>query len=274
MVAIDKRYLDVDFPSEGLSTLADCRPKEESYGELFGTFRDSTDVEEFPRSEWKDIIELRARKGISLRDYVRKIKNQRNEGSCTSNATTQAWEIVTNFLLGKDRWRELSAISLYKRCGRSPNSGSVISTNIREMQQVGALLTNSSTNKDFLSEHGLPPAHVMPETGFYSRFPSGWKDTAKFFTLDEVLEIDSFAEFLAALWYGFPVVYGRRGHAICGVDAYYQSGSFGVIYANSWSPDWGDKGFGFDSERAISGAIRRYGAYAICNSYIAEALAA
>lgn len=182
--------------------------------------------------------------------------------NCTSNAGTQGWEVLHNEAFGKEAWIELSPISLYKRVGRSPSSGSTVSDNVREMRDIGALPTNAEKTK--LETMGLNPAHTMPETGFSTPFPQGWKETAKYFRIQEYFDVESIEGFFSALLSGFAVHYGRAGHSILGVSAVFNQSKNGfyICYANSWAPSWGENGFGYDSEGYVRDSINRYGAFA------------
>jgi len=227
----------------------DCLPRDDKPGDVFSVFEDSK-VDIIPRSEWKE-ASLAIRTQVNL---VKKIKDQGNEGSCASNATAQAAEIIFNKQSGVDNWIELSAMSLYKRVGRDPNSGSTVSSNLREIRDVGILPVNNDKNKRRF-------VHTFPPRGFYTKYPRGWQETAKQFRVTEWWDITSFDGFVTALLTGSPVVYGRSGHAICGVIPEYVDRGWYIKYANSWG-NWGDNGFGLDSESFISRAIASYGAFA------------
>jgi hypothetical protein len=213
----------------------------------------------YPRSDWPDLI----RENKSLRALVKKIKNQGNEGSCASNATTQAAEIIWNMTLGLNAWIEFSPISIYRWVGSGPNSGSTISGNLQQLTEVGALPVNSAAGKAALEKMGLPTNHCLASTGYYQQFPSGWKDTSAYFVAVEAFRIDSFAGIVSASLDDFPVVYGRAGHAITCVSPYQQGSTYGLDYANSWTPSWGDQGFGKDTESFVSRAVASYGAWGL-----------
>jgi hypothetical protein len=210
-----------------------------------------------PEREWKKYIEDYQ---ISDRPCVRDIKDQGQEGSCTSNGGTQGWQVCAVDQLGDRGFVNLSAISLYKRVGRNPQSGSTVGDNVRELRDVGALPAIGEDAK--LTKMGLDPKHVMPHTGFYTQFPSGWEETAKFFRIDEYWDIESMDGFGTALLNGWPVHYGRRGHSILAVALVIKDGQVMVEYANSWEESWGDQGFGYDTVSGLRSAINQYGAYA------------
>lgn len=235
-----------------------CLPRNDLCGAVFPIFGESVDVEIYPRSDWPDIVEQNA----DLSMLVGGIKNQGREGTCASQATAQAIEICWNLSFGKRRWVPFSPISIYKEVSPGPNSGSNIGDNMRQLRDVGCLPLNTGANAELLRRMGLPADHVMPATGYYTRYPRSWKSTAAFFRGVEFYDVASFDELVSALLQNFPVVYGRAGHAICGVNVVRESSVWHVKYANSWG-NWGENGFGYDSERYISRAIASYGAFAV-----------
>lgn len=268
------QFIDVTTQSDGILATG-CLPRDDKLGENFPLFGEY--FQAIPRSEWKSLFE----NDVSVAELVAKIKNQGQEGTCASNAATQCGEIVANRQLGKSNWIELSPISIYRWISNNPNRGSTISGNLRQFRDVGALPVNSDRNKQVLETAGLDPSHVLKTTGYYQSFPSGWKETAKHFRVHEWFDISNFDELVTAMFLDCPVCYGRAGHAICGCRPYYRNGSWFIKYANSWG-QWGDPGgqfnygFGYDSERFVSGSIRSYGAWAartmILSDEIVEAI--
>ena len=232
-----------------------ARKRVDNLGDNAPIFEDRVSV--IPQREWDDIYQDYK---PSLRPCVKKIKNQKREGSCTANAGTGAYETIAVQQYGEANWIEMSAISLYKRCGRSPSSGSSVGCNLKELRDRGALPTHAE--KDKLEKLGLDPGHTMPETGFYTRFPSGWEETAKHFRIVEYFDVGSIEGFFSALLQGFTLHYGRRGHSIYAVAAIKRGGKWYAEYANSWAPSWGDNGFGYDTLSGLRDSIGRYGAYA------------
>lgn len=255
---IEQAIVDVDTsPGVVAGHLCGCQVRPDEFGSFAAPFADGFDV--LPRSEWQE----GKPEASFANSNVWRIKNQGREGTCTSNATTQAMEIVANQQFGGDNWVELSPISIYKACGRSASSGSSVSCNIRRATDVGALPVGNDDNWSRMQDGwNLNSSHTMPPRGFHTPYPEGFRDTAKHFRIDETSDIESFDEFATALQRGWPVVYGRAGHAICGVLLVRHRGQWAVRYANSWG-NWGDSGYGYDTEGYISRAIRQYGAIAV-----------
>lgn len=236
---IDPKFIDVDFPSDPNYKFGDLgtalfAPVRASYGDS---------IQVIPESQWPDLAKQLTDAGGGASQLVTRIYDQQNEGSCVANACSQAHEIVQALQFGKDKVTHLSAISLYKRIGSSPNSGAMVSDGLDEMAERGILPLDTAENR---SKFGA----VMPNTGFRTPYPAGWEAIAKKFTAHEWFVIDSVNELVTALLNQHPVVVGRSGHSICYCDPVYQGTSLLVKYANSWG-DWGENGFGYDSMSKI-----------------------
>jgi hypothetical protein len=260
-LGIQADYVDATRMPNGLLATG-CKPRDDKPGQFFSFFADHNDI--IPRGEWDGLVE----NDVSVEELVEKIKNQRNEGTCASNATGQCGEIITNLTYGEQFWIELSPIAVYRWIAGGPNTGSTISGNLRQYRDVGFLPVDTPRNRQILELAGLNPNHVLKETGYYQQFPSGWKETARHFQADEWMEISNFEGMATASLLDFPICYGRSGHAICGVKLVKRNGQWHIKYANSWG-NWGSSGgkfsygFGYDSESFISRAIRSYGAWAL-----------
>ncbi len=212
-------------------------PREDSYGDSFRTFADSIEV--IGRSKWRELSESE-----SVKSLVRKIKNQQRWPSCTANAGVQGFEICWNLTFGPEQWIEFSPISVYKHCGNA-TSGSSVSCIARTLQTVGCLPADTPGNREWMRFNGLDPDHVMDAVDYRDSYPRGYEETAALFRLDEAYDIDSFDEFMTSLLNGWPVLYGRHGHAILGVRGVQDSrGRWHSEYANSWHHTWGNEGYG------------------------------
>ncbi len=239
---IDSQFTDVDFSRDPRFVYGDQGKRTFAASRRFA---DSIIV--LSPTEINEAIERLEAEGGGLERLIVEVKDQKQEGSCVGNATTQANQIVQGVQLGKDGVTVLSAISLYKQIGSSPQSGAVVSDALEAMQTVGCLPLDTPENR---AKYGTD---VMPATGFYTPWPVNWKATAKKFTCPEAFELTSTDELITALLIGFPVVVGRQGHSICYVRPIIKGGQINVIYVNSWSEDWGMAlagfrgGFGVDS---------------------------
>jgi hypothetical protein len=118
--------------------------------------------------------------------------------------------------------------------------------------------SNIDSNLEFLMEHGAAPMSVWGrEHGFRSSPSSEANEEAKKYRIAEFFDITTIDEFGTALLLGMPVVYGRRGHALCAVELISDTE---FRYVNSWHESWGDGGFAVES---LSGVNFRYGAWAV-----------
>ena len=233
------QFVDVDFekdPNYTFGALApalfgDCGVFEETFGVM-----SDADVDQ--------AMEAMEAAGGGADQLVTRIYNQKSEGSCVANACSQALEIIQALQFGKENVVHLSAISLYNRIGRSPGSGAMVSDGLKEIQSRGVLPLDTPENR---AKFGLA---VMPNTGFYEKYPSGWEATAAKFKGVEAYVIRSVAGMFTAGCLQHPIVVGRQGHSICYTRPMRRNGKRVFKYANSWG-NWGDNGFGYDSESQI-----------------------
>lgn len=238
---INPNFIDVDFPTEPQFTFGDLGPA--AFGKRSMSYSDAVPV--IPQKDWPELAKLAAEAGGGASQLVTRIYDQKNEGSCVANACSQAHEIVQATQVGKENVVHLSAISLYKRIGRSPNSGAMVSDGLEEMAERGVLPLDDAANRAKFGDA------VMPNTGFRTAYPDNWEATAKKFRAAEWFVVESLEELITALFNHHPVVVGRSGHSICYCDPVYDSGALLVKYANSWSEGFGENGFGYDSLRLI-----------------------
>lgn len=247
IIEINEEFLDVD-----LSRMNHVHPPGfTGYGspDRFRNFGETAKI--LTRSEIEAEAEKTAAEKAGNAFLVVEVKNQKQEGSCVGNASTQGLQVIQARRLGKDKVTLLSAIATYKQIGSSPMSGANVEDSMNKLEGVGTLPLDTPENR---AKYG---DQVMPATGFYTKFPAGWQATAKNFRLAEVTVVRSFEALLTALLCGHPVVVGRQGHSILYLDVIVINGKLYVIYVNSWSLDWGQaagdfkSGFGVDSESTI-----------------------
>jgi len=253
---------ELTVPPEGKAT--GCLPRVSRLGEEFPVYESKFSL--IPRTGWPELIE--EMQGKWLDGLVQKIKDQGSEGACASNGGAQAVEVAGVIEHGADDWVELSAMSLYKRVGRSDSSGSTIDGNLHELRENGILPVDTPENRERFE-------HVHPPRGFHVPLPRGWPTTGKLFAIDEWFDVASFDGLLTGLFRGFGALYGRKGHAIYGARPVWKSGRFGLIYANSWDLDWRgadwlEPGFGVDWEWDVAPAIPRYGAWLVRSRVIPD----
>ncbi len=244
-------FLDVDFTTDPNYVFGDlgapCFADMPSY---------EAALPNIPRDQIPGIVEKMEAEKSGPEWLVTRIYNQGREGSCVANACSQAHEILQAIQFGRDSVTHLSAISLYKRIGRSPGSGAMVSDGLEEMTRRGILPLDNEANR---AKYGDA---VMPATGFYEKFPANWEATAAKFRAVEALVVRSVDGLLSALCRQHPVVVGRAGHSICYVQPKIVNGRICVLYANSWGGGadgggWGrgagymKTGFGIDSESYV-----------------------
>ena len=246
MSQINDEFLDVDFEKQPQFVFGDLGlgafgPRMSSYESAQPTLSESQIAAE---------IEKINEAGGGAELLVKYVLNQGREGSCVANAFTQANMVIQALQFGKHKVTPLSPISLYKRIGRSPGSGAMVSDGIEEMTDRGILPLDTPENR---ARFG---SAVMPATGFYEKYPSDWEGTAAKFKGGEYHIVKSVEGLFTALCCQHPVVVGREGHSICYLRPMVRNGRRVVMYVNSWG-NWGAAGgdfgygFGFDTESQV-----------------------
>lgn len=246
----DDQFIDVDFEKDPRYVFGDlgspCWGNFTSYESAVPVLSDS---------EINAAIEKMEAENSGGEWLVSRIYNQKSEGSCVSNACAQANEVTQAQQFGLDKVIHLSAMSLYKRIGRSASSGAVVSDGLEEMQSRGILPLDNPENRTRFG------SAVMENTGFSKPFPADWESTAIKFSLAEYHTVETPAGLMTALCNRDPVVIGREGHSICYVKPMIVDGRWGVGYANSWGK-WGvgmgshDSGFGIDTLSQLKKSAR------------------
>lgn len=209
-----------------------CRPRASEPGEWCPLARERIDI--IPQGDWPEFID-----GIDLRPHVNHIKDQKSVGSCATESTTLADEIVRD-LCGWP-FERLNPWFVYYHTSGGRDRGSSIDENLR-----------------FVRERGVAPASVWPRSKGWRAEPSEEAyEAARDYRILEFYDIENIRELGSALLLGFPVVFGWQGHS-CVFTSLIDSDT--GEYANSWSPQWGDKGFG---RLKLSLVNWNYGAFAV-----------
>lgn len=245
---IDDRYIDVDFTIDPLYTMGDNGQDPMFFGDAYEDRYGVMSPEQIDEA-----IEKQDADDIGLDDLVVNIFNQGKEGSCVANAWGQAHQVLQAKQLGKDRVTKLSAISLYKQIGTSAQSGANVTRGGETMASIGILPLDTPENR-------AKYKHVMPATGFSTRYPDNWKETAKLFRAHEMYRCKTVEGIFTANLRGFPVIVGRQGHSICYLRPTLYKGKRMMKYANSWG-SWGDRGYGYDTQSQIE--MSASGAWAV-----------
>lgn len=249
--------VDIDFRTHAEQTgnLLGCVPRDfahEPLGSKRRVFGAVQDV--IPEDQWDDLCDQKDAEGTWASELVTRVFNQGQEGACVSDTFSQMNEVTQASQFGKENVVHLSAISLYKRVGSSPQSGSMLSDNLDEMQRRGVLPLDTPENRQRFG------TAVMPNTGFFSKWPANWEETAKQFASQESFDCGDYLQVGTALLKGYPVAYARDGHCILAIKFVGRGKNRKLAYLNSWG-EWGDPtneeckfGIGYDSMRKFKAA--------------------
>ena len=257
---IPEHLLDIDFVAAGKAAtrLLGCNPRTDQPGvscPFFGeVFRDRI----IPRSDWDSYLEQLDPNFGRLDHYQH---DQDGEGTCTGNAGCASVEQKWAEKYGTDYAISLSPPSVYQFCARSANSGSTTNCILKRLRENGAVPIHNEQNRKVLATLELDTSHMIREVG-WNQNVRGMEETMSQFRIDEFYEIRNVDEFFSALLYGFPILYGRAGHAIKGTDLVKRAGTYACKYRNSWG-QWGDGGYGYDTLDYILRTNGAYGAFAV-----------
>jgi len=209
-----------------------CLPRVSHPGEWFPLAEDR--IELVPQDQWKVLSRTN-----KVTPFVPMILDQDGVGSCATEATAQA--LMTCARVSGLPHVPLNPWFVYHHTSGGRDAGSSIDENLR-----------------FIQEHGCSPMEVWPRSEGWKKKPSQEAyEAAKHFQAVEVFDIQTIEEFVSAVLRGFIVVYGARGHAVCGTE-YRPEGPFGP---NSWGTTWEQNGMGI---WVSWGQVNwRYGAWAL-----------
>lgn len=192
------------------------------------------EIEIIPRDKWAGLIGQ-----VSLRPFVNQILDQDGLGSCATESTTQGVMIAR--AVADAPFVLLNPLSIYRVTSGGRDQGSSIDENL-----------------SFARETGILPESYWPRSeGFRTTPPTGWRQVAAEYKLDEFFDVGSVAEFGTALLRGFAVVFGWEGHSVIATRLL---SATKFEYANSWGEDWNGEGFGM---LALDEVNWGYGSFAV-----------
>lgn len=194
-----------------------------------------------PRSEWKTRSEAVK---ADLRATVAEIYSQGRTSACVGFGTAQAVETTIYRRYGRRHRVPLSGMDIYSDIGNTLMSGAYIPDGIARASEIGVLplRTLATAAKYAVTFPGLEYRWTRPE---------GWKNVAKLFRVKKAAKVQGAEMIVSALLRGRVVIVGRSRH--CVPYVLYDFPNAG--YANSWSPEWGDAGFGYDSESTFKNLV-------------------
>ncbi len=209
-----------------------CLPRTSRVGEWCPVMDDV--IPTIPKSNWGDLLGK-----VELTSRVSKIKDQDGVGSCATESTSQAIEIVRSY--NGQKWVELNPWFIYHTTSGGRDQGSSIDENLR-----------------FVRQYGVAPESVWPRSKGWREAPTeAAKEAALEYRIDEFYDLQTTEQIGSALLLGFPVVFGWNGHS-CVLTELLTSST--AKYANSWAPTWGDNGFGTINLSSINFS---YGAWCV-----------
>jgi len=197
-------------------------------------------IKVIPIKDWKDALEQKKKDEALNRGLVKFILDQNGFGACASEGISGATMAVEE-KQGNKVVEPLNAFALYRLVNGGRDGGSSLSDNVAAA-----------------TKYGIPSERVWPRSHSWRDEPSdeAKKDALRHRPL-EVLRVADKEEYGTMLLEANFLYSGYSGHAWFGVDLV---DDMRIEYANSWSRDWGDSGFG---TLRFSSIQWRYGVWAI-----------
>lgn len=243
------RWIDYDLtnvPDDQSAGLIEQPP-----AELLASFADIPWYDELcaedmvPRSEWRARAEAIE---ADLRATVAEIYSQGRTSACVGFGSAQACEVTHTRAYGRKHRVPLSGMSIYDRIGRSLMSGAYIPDGIAALQEPGPLpLRTPETQARY--------AVTFPALEYRWNRPAGWQAVARGFRVTKSAKCQGAEMIASALLKRRAGIVGRSRHCVPYVLLKFNGNSPLACYANSWSADWGDAGFGYDSERVFDSLV-------------------
>lgn len=219
-----------------------------------GTLVQKTDY----RKQQDDIAVWRRVESVEYEDFAGPVFNLEVEGdhsyvaegigvhNCATESTSQAMEVIG--VRCGFKWQELNPWSIYRVTSGGSDRGSNIDDNLEFARTVGVLPCS------YFPRYG---ANGTVINKWNAKPPDGWEEVAAVNRIDEWWDMTTIDEVGTALLLGYPVVVGWSSHSEVMVDLL--PGAKAVV-ANSWSTEWGDKGFHVEPLSKINWG---YGAFAV-----------
>lgn len=238
----EARWLDVDFAKQPQANLGAIELPPNLAREAIAAaanVRTLAGFKPIPKSEWAAWVARFpvARLAKSIRNTT-----EQTMGSCVGHACANEIEAGCYMMGGDWLFRRISGMSMYKRIGRSANSGAYIPDAADEIFSRGILPVT-----------GEPYPHTFAQdTGWSTAMPSGWEATGVLWKAAVYSTDDEEAGFRVGMDCRLGRQIGRSSHSLCAGG--YTGKSW--WYENSWGTDWGDlgKSVGYDS-RFYSGFV-------------------
>lgn len=187
-----------------------------------------------PRSEWREIIEMRERNKSTLFELGKRAGIVAGSQNGTSHC--HAWGLVAG----------VEYVEVIQGEPHVPLSATAVACMSQNFKNRGG---NNYQNIPVIAEKGVPPKSVWPDNRIDRQF-----DTAEVWEQGKSRQLlrwyelkpNDFDAMASCLLRGWPVTIGLMwwGHMVCAVDLKaLEGGKFGTLIRNSHGTNYGDQGF-------------------------------
>lgn len=257
---IDPKLIDVTLPEhdgypEELAKLDTDEALWDACGDASTDFPQSLWI---PENEWRDRAEYNDKNGLWAINYLDRFTNQSPTHECTCHAlravAESAWNRQRRFAIGPpvagQRLPEstapqsasvwFSCLSIYAEANPRERGGANVQQVCRIACERG-FLPDKIQPRDYGFAHSLQgtcgKGGVNQSSGSWpavSKFPDGWRETAKHFMPLEVIYPRSREQFVCCLLHGLAIGIGRKGHSVPICRLVYDGGRMLFEYPDSY----------------------------------------
>lgn len=233
------------FPQRPPDARTGCLPRLSYPGEFLPILGDIETAPLVPRSKISD-IDLSAHDPPAI--------DQNPQSSCTAASLCTAMKHARNVMGAKPV--DLAWSTIYGPSNGGRDAGASIDTAVNHLMRVGICPTLID---------GAPYIDPFDWRGYYNgSWPDDWQDQAKGFRLLEAWDCPSWDHFLSAMHHGYTGTLGvfwpdGGGHAI--MPTGYDKTKRRVRLLNTWSPAWGDRGYGWLDEDVCQRGVPYFGGF-------------
>lgn len=239
-------HVDADLsivPQGQARGLVEDSPAEQLFANALPTFGAERPGEMVPPSKMKDLARARYRK---LKNDINRIFGQGEIGSCTGFGMARLIQITRRRRFGIHNDIDLSGLSTYLMIpGVTQDSGASLQAAMKAGTTLGSLPDWNIVSNRSRFKHTFP-------LQTWKALPRGYSETSLLFKGEGYCIAQGRDEIFSGLIQGYCGIVGRDQHCVPYTMLNWEKNDPTAEFPNSWTEDWGNQGFGEDTERILA----------------------